>query len=343
MRPRAVSRPKPLYGGEFHVRTFDTSQLDDEAQPDEEPEAPAPVQQAAAPEDSFTTVTVEPYVLPRAPSAPPKVARRRRKGRERRQPRIWWATIKTSVAMVAAALLVATIFSLWTPLPADFRAGLSQVQATQHVINYQPSPLPTDIREVRIGIIAGHSGPPQDAEFSVDPGAVCDDGLTELGINTSVAEAVVAALRRDGYSVDPPLQEFDPRLKNYQADVLISIHTNSCDDYGEGGTGFAVASAASRGTTSGQDERLLNCMVQYYGQTTGLPRHFGVTRDMTEYHNFSEVSTDTPTAIVEIGFMRLDRNILTQQPELIAQGVANGIRCFLRPDIYGDPVVEPNQ
>jgi len=29
-----------------------------------------------------------------------------------------------------------------------------------------------------------------------------------------------------------------------------------------------------------------------------------------------------------------DRAILTGSPELLAQGIANGIRCFLRPDLY---------
>ena len=35
--------------------------------------------------------------------------------------------------------------------------------------------------------------------------------------------------------------------------------------------------------------------------------------------------------------MRNDRDFLLGQQDLIAQGIANGIRCFLRPEIYGDP------
>jgi hypothetical protein len=60
---------------------------------------------------------------------------------------------------------------------------------------------------------------------------------------------------------------------------------------------------------------------------------------MSEYHTFSEVTVDTPTAIIEIGFMRNDRAMLTGQQDLLAQGIANGIRCLLRPELYGDPAV----
>lgn len=119
--------------------------------------------------------------------------------------------------------------------------------------------------------------------------------------------------------------------------MLVSIHTNDCSNYGPAGTGYNAASAASRQTTRGADERLLDCLIYQYGATTGLPRHYGITDDMTLYHTFAEVSDDTPTAIIELGYMLNDRAILTQQQELIAQGIANGIRCFLRPDVYGRP------
>jgi N-acetylmuramoyl-L-alanine amidase len=254
-------------------------------------------------------------------------------------PTVWWSALRAILTASAAAVLVSTIFSLWTRptfFTDEFRAGLIQVQATQRVINIQPSPLPTEAHEIRIGIVAGHTGPPLGEGLPEDPGAVCDDGLTERSINEAVAREVVTALRRDGYTIDL-LEEFDPRLEGYQADALVSIHTNSCDDYGAAGTGYNAASASSRQTTHGLDERLLDCLITQYGATTGLPRHTGITYDMSEYHTFGEVAVDTPTGIIELGFMRIDRPILTNQQPLLAQGIANGIRCFLRPDLYGDP------
>ncbi len=318
---------------DFEVRIFDSS---------------TPAARPIAADDDFDAVTVEPRRTARA-TAPAGAAavqrsvvrttRTRRRAPAPRPPRVWLSTIRTLLIAGAAAVLVSTIFSLWTRptfFSEEFRAGLNQVQATQRVINIQPTPLPTDIQEVHIGIVAGHSGAPQDSNFAVDPGAVCDDGLTELQLNEAVAREVVTALRRDKYTVDL-LTEFDSRLEGYQADVLVSIHTNDCRDYGEAGTGYNAASASSRQTTHGLDERLLNCLVSEYGATTGLPRHTGITFDMTDYHTFREVAVDTPTAIIETGFMRNDRDFLLGHQDLVAQGIANGIRCFLRPDIYGDP------
>jgi N-acetylmuramoyl-L-alanine amidase len=270
-----------------------------------------------------------------AAAAPPVTRRRLRPARPALSgPRTWWVTLRTIFVVLIAAVGVSTVFSLWIQpdfLSDEFVAGLNQVQATQGAISFQPSPLPTEQRQIRIGIIAGHSGPPDGVESGVDPGAVCPDGLTELEINEGVAREVVASLRRQEYEVDL-LQEFDDRLEGYQGDVLLSVHTNDCQDYGFGGTGFNAVSAFSRQSTAGADELFLNCLIDQYGQTTGLPRHEGVTDDMTNYHTFGEVSGDTPTAIIEIGFMRADRDILTSQRPLLAQGIVNGILCFLRPE-----------
>lgn len=347
---------------EFEFRRFDTDDLlgrtapRDEKTPvffeDTERDADNADDDTAgdADPDLFMAVTVDGQTLKASPApsitlAPRRAGAQARAARARRRPppaaSAGLQALRTILLVLAAAILVSTIFSLWTRptfLPDNFRAGLNQVQATQHLINIQPSPLPTDVREVRIGIVAGHSGAPQDETFSEDPGAVCPDGLTELSINTTVARLVVAALQRESYTVDL-LEEFDPRLKNYRADALVSIHTNDCSDYGAAGTGYNAASAAARQTTRGADERLLNCLISQYGATTGLPRHYGITNDMTLYHTFSEVSSDTPTVIIELGYMRNDREILTQRPELVAQGITNGIRCFLRPDIYGSPPI----
>jgi len=308
----------------FEVRTFDMGRR---------AAAPTP---AAPPR---RTLRIE----PRAPSAPALSVALRPSGPRRaagrhapRPPGLGIATLRTVLLVLAAAILVSTIFSLWTRptfFSGEFRAGLNEVQATQRVFSIQPSPLPTDSHQVRIGVIAGHSGPPQDTAFEKDPGAVCDDGLTELEINEAVAREVVTLLSRDLYTVEL-LQEFDPRLEGYQADVLVSIHSNDCQDYGAAGTGFAAASASGRRSTRGQDDLLLTCLIAQYAEASGLPQHQGLTFDMTAYHTFSEVAVDTPTAIIELGFLRNNRDVLTGRQGDLALGVANGIRCFLNPDSY---------
>jgi N-acetylmuramoyl-L-alanine amidase len=183
-------------------------------------------------------------------------------------------------------------------------------------------PTPTPRPMPRVGIVAGHAGN--------DSGAVCPDGLTEAQVNLEIALRVQQRLLAVGYQVDL-LNEFDERLAGYQAQVLVSIHNDSCNYINDEATGFKVA-AASSSLFPEKAERLTACLVDRYAKATGLRYHPNtITRDMTEYHTFSEVAVDTPTAIIEIGFLRNDRAFLTQQQDLIAQGIVNGIRCFLLP------------
>lgn len=251
--------------------------------------------------------------------------------------------LKFLVVAVVAALMVATIFSYWTPdesLSDEFRSQLRVVDSTpSRGLDLGSTPLPTEETVMRVGIIAGHSGPPQDSSFEVDPGAICDENLdgipeiTELQINTNVARLVVQKLLERGYEVDL-LNEFDERLINYRGQALLSIHTNDCQNYGLGATGFNAAGPLARGILRGSDEALVRCVIGNYGRVTGLKRHLGLTEDMTSYHTFREVSVDTPVAIIETGFMFADRQILTNQQETIAQGIYEGLLCFLEPDEF---------
>ena len=51
---------------------------------------------------------------------------------------------------------------------------------------------------------------------------------------------------------------------------------------------------------------------------------------MREYHAFSEIDPSTTTAIIETGFLNLDRNILTNRTDLVANGIVQGILCFVK-------------
>jgi N-acetylmuramoyl-L-alanine amidase len=50
---------------------------------------------------------------------------------------------------------------------------------------------------------------------------------------------------------------------------------------------------------------------------------------MREYHAFTEIHDTTIAAIIETGFMNLDREILMQNTDLIAEGLVQGIECFI--------------
>jgi N-acetylmuramoyl-L-alanine amidase len=67
-----------------------------------------------------------------------------------------------------------------------------------------------------------------------------------------------------------------------------------------------------------------------YPAVTGLTKHADtITHNMTEYHAFRKVAPTTPAAILELGFLGGDRELLTTEAERSAQGVAESVRCFL--------------
>ncbi len=181
-----------------------------------------------------------------------------------------------------------------------------------------PTPTPTAPVILPVGIVAGHWGS--------DSGAVCDGGIQEVDVTLEVARRVVAALRAAGYPTDL-LEEFDPRLTGYRARALVSIHADACL-YPEA-TGFKVARVEESAIPHVED-RLVECLIRRYQARTGLPFHEGsVTRDMTQYHTFYEIDPSTPGAIIEIGFLLADRDLLLNHPDRVAQGIVEGILCFL--------------
>lgn len=229
--------------------------------------------------------------------------------------------------IISVAVVMASLLTLWTPgnLFSNRRVGelLISAQATRQAPQEEPlTPQPTSPpAKVKIGIVAGHFGK------EGDPGAVCSDGLREVDVNLQIAGLVRQQLIALGYDVDL-LEEYDTRLAGYQAAALVSIHNDSCEYY-EDATGFKVAAAVETAYPEKAD-RLTNCLVARYQEKTNLKFHRNtITRDMSEYHTFIEINAATPAAIIETGFLNLDRDILTKQPDLIAEGVVAGILCYI--------------
>ncbi len=254
------------------------------------------------------------------------------KAQHRRGPRdvfdVIFIALRSLFIVALAAGLAATIFSWWTAsdfLPQAARDELSVAQATS-AANITPTALPVENWERRIGIVAGHWG--------YDPGAVCEDGsdLTEADVNYAIAQQVVRQLQGMRYEVNL-LEEFDDRLNGYRATALVSIHADSCEYINDLATGFKITGAASRMTVSPNDQHLVRCLTDRYAAVTGLRAHPSLTEDMTYYHSFDEISPHTPAAIIEVGFLYLDRALLTEHPEIVAQGIVEGLRCYLETPI----------
>ena len=260
-------------------------------------------------------------------SAPPTSPARRRVENS-------FSVLKALQTVISVALLMATLFTLFTPANLFSNGMLERmISAMQPVETKSAMPSPTPSPRPRIGLVAGHWGN--------DPGSVCADGLTEESVNVTITSMVQELLVREGFDVDV-LKEFDERLTEYRALALVSIHNDSCDYINDQATGFKVASAMSSAFPE-KAVRLTACLTQRYQAATGLSFHSNtVTRDMTEYHAFSEIHTDTTAAIIETGFLNLDREMLINHTDLVAQGVAGGILCFIRnEDVPNVPVPTP--
>ena len=256
---------------------------------------------------------------------------RRRSDRQRSAVSLLGGFVRAFFVVSVASGLIATILVWLTPpefIAASLRRELGMAELVAEV---QPraTGMPTPNWLQRIGIVAGHRGPnPDSPAADPDPGAVCLDGMAEADINFDVAQLIVRKLRVRGYTVDL-LDEFDPRLEEYQATALVSIHANTCLPFTERVSGFLVAAAAARVAARSRDDILVDCIARHYARGTGLERHEGVTEDMTSYHTFREINLWTPAVIIETGFMLADRELLTERSDVVAEGVTNGILCFL--------------
>jgi N-acetylmuramoyl-L-alanine amidase len=233
-------------------------------------------------------------------------------------------TFKILMGVIAVAVVVATIFTAATPvslMTGDVSNILAEAISFSEATPTSEWPTPTPRPRPRVGIVAGHWGNDN------DKGAVCPDGLTELDVNLEVATLVQQKLLEAGYDVDL-LQEFDPILQDYRALALVSIHADSCDYVNNLATGYKVASSMGTRRTE-RTQRLTSCLRYRYEEATGLQPHNSITEDMSSYHTFDEINIDTPAAIIETGFLNLDRQILTQEPDRIAAGISNGILCYI--------------
>lgn len=303
------------------------------------PESPATVQPSSSiVEGSATSMSeggttsedrVEEPALPPPPQEG-RGARSRRVPARRPRTSALGGCLRSIIIVLTAAGLTATIFTWATPndfIAGNVRRGLSASIATE-VATAAPTPQQTPNWMRRVGIVSGHRGPEN------DPGAVCPDGLTEAEVVLAVAQGVVRDLQGSGYTVDL-LDEFDPRLTDYRADALVSIHANTCEDFGERVSGFIIASAAARISARGDDERLVECIAGDYARETQMERRQETTRDMTEYHSFSEIHPLTPAAIIELGFLLGDRQMLTEHQDVLSKAIADGVVCYLNPGSIG--------
>ena len=231
-------------------------------------------------------------------------------------------TVSIMQTAFSVAIVMATLFVAFSPtmFSNNFTSVISNWLSAQPVTGPVAPVTPGPGKP--IGIVAGHWG------NGNDPGAVCPDGTKEQVVNLAIATLVRQKLEARGYQVDM-LQEFDSRLDGYNAEVLLAIHTDTCDVIDDQATGFKVASSTYSHDTN-LANRLTACLDTRYASVTGLKLNpGGITENMTDYHAFRAVDTATTAAIIETGFLNLDREILVKHPEVVADGIVAGLVCFV--------------
>jgi N-acetylmuramoyl-L-alanine amidase len=229
-----------------------------------------------------------------------------------------WHAVQTLAGM---AFVLATLFTMWTPANLFSNNLLDEMMRSAGSSKATPYPTLTPSPRLRIGIISGHMG--------YDSGAVCPDGLTEAEINYKIATLLQNMLKADGFEVEL-FNEFDARLVKLQAMAMISIHNDSCIYYNDQLSGFKVA-PRTNGAAPESDRKLSNCLIDRYAKDTGMRFHPNtITKDMTDYHAFEEIDKTTTGAIIETGFLATDRAFLLGQTDKVAQGIRDGVLCFVR-------------
>lgn len=266
---------------------------------------------------------MQPPIVP--PSPQPSPTRRHRPG-----------TFNHLQQVIGTAFILATLFTAWTP---SISGPLLLTENQSPNVVEPPTVLPvgwptaTPRPNPLVGVVVGHWGD------NNDPGSVCADGsLTELMVNQTIATQVKDVLTDRGLEV-VLLKEFDSALSGFDGSALVSIHADSCDYVNAQATGYKVAAALANPHPE-RAARLTACLRSRYGSATNLSLHStSITEDMTSYHAFGEINENTPAAIIETGFLNLDRDLLENHPDVAANGIADGILCF----IYNEDITPSDQ
>lgn len=216
------------------------------------------------------------------------------------------------LTLVAAAGMVGLAVFLSSQLPASEPQPTPQISPSTNAVSSAK----------RIGILPGH--------WQYDGGATCDRIIFEADLTLQIAEKMVPLLEEQGYTVNL-LPEKGEDLRGYQADVFLALHIDSC---GYGLSGFKVAHSDESFIPEIED-RLVECIYAEYEKATGLPRHeTTISHNMLKYYALHEeqggIAPNTPGAIIELGFMDGDFDLLQNQQDVVAQGLVNGLLCFLQ-------------
>jgi hypothetical protein len=155
-------------------------------------------------------------------------------------------------------------------------------------------------------------------------------GKSEWEVNMEIANLTADLLKKQGINVEILPTTVPP---DYWADVFVSIHADGNPDPNKSG----YKAAAPRRDMTGNADKLLEFVESEYEKSTGLTYDPNVTRNMRGYYAFGwwrydhAVHPMTTSLILETGFLTSpsDREIIVENPEVSAEGLASGILRYL--------------
>ena len=223
-------------------------------------------------------------------------------------------------SIIAVAVLIATFFTLWNPRNILRTPNIYDLFQSESIIDSVQSNFSADHSDIRIGLLAGH--------WQNSTGEVCADGTIEVDINQEIAQRLKYSLEENNIQVNL-FPEFDLDLLNYEADALIAIYSGSCAANPAPPSGFKIGTSL---TAENQEQvnDLAVCLAEKYQSYTRLPFSYEVINpDHASYHIFRDISNSTPAVIIEIGSLSTDRDIITNQSNIVVEGLVSGIACFV--------------
>lgn len=186
---------------------------------------------------------------------------------------------------------------------------------------------------VKIALQAGHyksqEAPEEQKKLRGNTGA-SGGGKSEWEVNLKIAEETAKILTEKGINVEILPTKIPP---DYWADVFVSIHADGSEDIQK--SGFKAARPWRDMT--GKADKLLWMIENNYQKATNLTKDPNVTRNMRGYYAFGwwryehAIHPMTPAIILETGFLTSpsDRELIVNEPEVSAKGLADGIIEFL--------------
>ena len=226
--------------------------------------------------------------------------------------------------IIFTAAVAASVFMFFSPgedINIYLDGTLSKTELPEDDEVIIPTLLPND--QSRIGIVAGHWG--------FDSGQICGQELNnirEIDVNIRISTMVRDILTQKGYSVDL-MQEFDPLLSNYTGLALLAIHNDTCEYINEAATGFKVSSTAHVAYPA-ESKKFNECLIDRYARDTGLEfRGNTISSDSEMFYAYNMINDYTTASIIETGYLNLDYRVLTEKTGKIAQGIADGILCYI--------------